>query len=771
MNKKISGLILFSFVGLFAFTIAESVSAQNAVPTCNSATLNGYVITNGATTNAQFEWGPGTSIQWSTPVQVFSNDSDYHQLIDNLTENTTYSFRTFVSNENGTHRSGTLSFTTASCQQAPQQQRPTVTLTADSASVPMNGATTLRWSSTNADSCNASGGSFNWFGAKNLSGSQSTGVLTNTTTYSMTCYNSAGSDSKSVTVNVQPQQQEAQRCTDTSATNYNQVGACTYAQRCNDTSATNYNQVGACTYAQRCNDTSATNYNQVGACTYAQRCNDTSATNYNSVGACRYSNVRPTVDLRADDTSINYNSSTVVRWTSTNANTCSSSGGTNGWSSGNRGTNSSFSTGNLTNTVTYNITCSNNFGSDSDSVTINVSGQNNNNNNQNVNVDISADDTSINYNSNTFVRWNSTNANNCTASGGTNGWSTGNRGTSGSFPTGALTNAVTYTITCYNNGNSDSDSVTVNVSGSSSFTIGEPTVFLTADQFNVGINGSTVVRWTSNNANTCFASGGTPNWPGTRGTSGSFNTGLLTRTTTFYISCSNSVGSGFDSVTIVAQGQPVFIQTTNNAYVPPASQISLLSLASAADVVGCACDNFASGSDILYTLTYQNNSGSTARNVTLRITLPPETTFVSSAPHNSNMSGNNLTFNVGNVLPNSQGAVMVRLRSRDGMTNGGNVNFYAVADHTNASGQRLSINDSISAQLPNSYAYAPNNNTNTENRFQTAASAATAGVASALTSGAVGWLLLVVLVLLIIILVKHLLTQNQKRTIITTTTP
>ena len=731
MNKKISGLILFSFVGLFAFTIAESVSAQNAVPTCNSATLNGYVITNGATTNAQFEWGPGTSIQWSTPVQVFSNDSDYHQLIDNLTENTTYSFRTFVSNENGTHRSGTLSFTTASCQQAPQQQRPTVTLTADSASVPMNGATTLRWSSTNADSCNASGGSFNWFGAKNLSGSQSTGVLTNTTTYSMTCYNSAGSDSKSVTVNVQPQQQEAQRCT----------------------------------------DTSATNYNQVGACTYAQRCNDTSATNYNSVGACRYSNVRPTVDLRADDTSINYNSSTVVRWTSTNANTCSSSGGTNGWSSGNRGTNSSFSTGNLTNTVTYNITCSNNFGSDSDSVTINVSGQNNNNNNQNVNVDISADDTSINYNSNTFVRWNSTNANNCTASGGTNGWSTGNRGTSGSFPTGALTNAVTYTITCYNNGNSDSDSVTVNVSGSSSFTIGEPTVFLTADQFNVGINGSTVVRWTSNNANTCFASGGTPNWPGTRGTSGSFNTGLLTRTTTFYISCSNSVGSGFDSVTIVAQGQPVFIQTTNNAYVPPASQISLLSLASAADVVGCACDNFASGSDILYTLTYQNNSGSTARNVTLRITLPPETTFVSSAPHNSNMSGNNLTFNVGNVLPNSQGAVMVRLRSRDGMTNGGNVNFYAVADHTNASGQRLSINDSISAQLPNSYAYAPNNNTNTENRFQTAASAATAGVASALTSGAVGWLLLVVLVLLIIILVKHLLTQNQKRTIITTTTP
>ena len=329
---------------------------------------------------------------------------------------------------------------------------------------------------------------------------------------------------------------------------------------------------------------------------------------------------------------------------------------------------------------------------------------------------------------------------------------------------------MTYSITCHNNNSSDSDSVTVNVSGSFSSTIGEPSVFLTADQFNVGINGSTVVRWTSNNANTCFASGGTPNWPGTRGTSGSFSTGLLTRTTTFYISCSNSVGSAFDSVNIVAQGQPVFFQPATTVYIPPLSQVSLLSLASAADVVGCACDNFASGSDILYTLTYQNNSGSTARNVALRLTLPPETTFVSSAPYNSNVSGNNLTFNVGSVAPNSQGAVMVRLRSRDGMASGANINFYAVADHTNASGQRLSVNDSISAQIPASYAYAPNVNTN-GNGNATNVAGAISGLGGILTNGVVGWLLLIVLVLLIIILVKHLLTQNQKRTIITTTTP
>src|SRR3989344_2341729 len=699
MNTKTSILLLSIAIGFSAFT--SSASAQYAVPTCNSATIHGDVDTYGVRTEAWFEWGQGGSISWSTPGQFFSQDSSFSQLLTNLAENTTYSYRAMAENEFGKATGQTHTFTTAICQQQPSQ--PTVDISADNPNLSSNnGGTTVRWTSNNATSCSASGGTNSWAGSKSTSGSQSTGVLANTVTYSITCSNSVGSASDSVTISVS-----------------------------------------------------------------AQTCNDQSATNYNQVGSCRYSNVGPTVDIRADDTSINYNSSTLIRWTSTNANTCSSSGGTNGWGGTNRSTSGSFSTGNLTNTVTYIITCSNNSGSASDSVTVSVNGQDNN---QNVNVDIWADDTSISFNSSTVVRWSSSNANNCTASGGTNGWS-GNRSTSGSFNTGSLNGRVTYSITCHNNNSSDSDSVTVNVSGSFSSTIGEPSVFLTADQFNVGINGSTVVRWTSNNATTCFASGGTPNWPGTRGPSGSFNTGLLTRTTTFYISCSNSVGSAFDSVNIVAQGQPVFFQPATTVYIPPLSQVSLLSLASAADVVGCACDNFASGSDILYTLTYQNNSGSTARNVTLRITLHPETTFVSSAPHNSNMSGNNLTFNVGNVLPNSQGAVMVRLRSRDGMTNGGNVNFYAVADHTNASGQRLSINDSISAQLPNSYAYAPNNNTNTENRFQTAASAATAGVASALTSGAVGWLLLVVLVLLIIILVKHLLTQNQKRTIITTTTP
>ena len=61
---------------------------------------------------------------------------------------------------------------------------------------------------------------------------------------------------------------------------------------------------------------------------------------------------------------------------------------------------------------------------------------------------------------------------------------------------------------------------------------------------------STTIRWTSDNANSCTASGGSNNWSGSKNTSGSFNTGDLTSDKTYSISCSNSSDSASDSVTI-----------------------------------------------------------------------------------------------------------------------------------------------------------------------------------------------------------------------------
>lgn len=65
--------------------------------------------------------------------------------------------------------------------------------------IPYNTATTLSWASENAASCTASG---SWSDSKPLSGSQSTGNLTSSQTYTLTCSGIEGQKSDSVTVNV-----------------------------------------------------------------------------------------------------------------------------------------------------------------------------------------------------------------------------------------------------------------------------------------------------------------------------------------------------------------------------------------------------------------------------------------------------------------------------------------------------------------------------------------------------------------------------------------
>jgi hypothetical protein len=76
---------------------------------------------------------------------------------------------------------------------------PTVTLTASPTSVVQGSASNLSWSSTNADTCSASGA---WSGLKGPSGNQSTGALSQTSTFSLSCSGPGGSASQSRTVTV-----------------------------------------------------------------------------------------------------------------------------------------------------------------------------------------------------------------------------------------------------------------------------------------------------------------------------------------------------------------------------------------------------------------------------------------------------------------------------------------------------------------------------------------------------------------------------------------
>ena len=74
---------------------------------------------------------------------------------------------------------------------------PTVTLEAEPIQVASGGTTTLTWSSTNTDSCQASGG---WSGAMLVSGSETSGPLTASTTFTLECTGRGGTASDSVTV-------------------------------------------------------------------------------------------------------------------------------------------------------------------------------------------------------------------------------------------------------------------------------------------------------------------------------------------------------------------------------------------------------------------------------------------------------------------------------------------------------------------------------------------------------------------------------------------
>ncbi|MEK7569460.1 MAG: hypothetical protein AAB500_01020 [Patescibacteria group bacterium] len=352
--------------------------------------------------------------------------------------------------------------------------------------MPYAGSTVIRWNPTNNPvACSGSGGSSGWSGAKSTSlySSFPTGALFSTTTFTLSCSNSAGTSSEQVTVQVGQEQQQ-------------------------------------------------------------QTCQDPQALNYGGLLPCRYQqNNQVSVDIWADDDDVNFRDSTIVHWQANNANSCQASGGTGGWS-GTRGPSGTFFTGDLTSTRTFSIVCSNNSSSDSDSVTINVDEDNGGN----VSVDISADDTRIDEGDSTRVRWTSDNADFCEGEDGDNGWNGRDLGTDGSRDTGDLDRDTTFRITCFdNNGDEDSDSVTIRTDNGG----GNVSVDLTADDTSIDSGDSTRIRWNSDNADSCEGEDGTSNWRNRDlDTDGSFNTGSLTRDTTFSIRCENDDDSDDDLVTI-----------------------------------------------------------------------------------------------------------------------------------------------------------------------------------------------------------------------------
>ncbi|MEK7706124.1 MAG: PKD domain-containing protein, partial [Myxococcota bacterium] len=87
------------------------------------------------------------------------------------------------------------------------------------------------------------------------------------------------------------------------------------------------------------------------------------------------------------------------------------------------------------------------------------------------------------------------------------------------------------------------------------------TVSLTAAATNLPYGASTVVTWSSTHSTSCSSSGG-----GGSGTAGSFNTGALTTTTTYSVTCVGTVGSATKSITVtVSPAIPTYTLSVTNS--------------------------------------------------------------------------------------------------------------------------------------------------------------------------------------------------------------
>jgi hypothetical protein len=330
---------------------------------------------------------------------------------------------------------------------------PQVTLQANPATVNAQGSSTLTWSSTDANACTASGGS--WTGTKATSGTESVGPIAATTTYTLSCTNTqGGSNSKSVTVTVasstpaptvdlsaNPTSVVSGGSTNLSWTSANAT-ACTASGNWSGAKATSGSQsVGPLTanrtYTLTCTGTGGSG-------------NDTQAVTVTSADPA------PTLTLNANPTSIASGGTSTLTWNTQNATGCTASGG---WTGAKMPTGTQ-QVGPLTATTSYSLTCTGGGGSITRqaSVTVGASPPPA----AAPVVTLGASPMNVESGGTSTLTWSATNSTSCTAS---DGW-TGAKSGSGSQAVGPLTGRTTFTLACTGAGGTDQKSVTIEVAAS-----------------------------------------------------------------------------------------------------------------------------------------------------------------------------------------------------------------------------------------------------------------------------------------------------------------
>lgn len=343
----------------------------------------------------------------------------------------------------------------------------------------------------------------------------------------------------------------------------------------------------------------------------------------------------PTVSISASPSSVSFNGTTVLSWSSSNADSCTASGA---WSGG-KSTGGSQTISSLTSSSSFTITCSSNGGSTNQTVNVSVAAP------PAPVVSLSASSTNVSNNGSTTLNWSSSNASSCSASGD---WS-GNKAVSGSQTISSLTSNKTFTLVCSGIGGSTSRSVNVSVDAAA------PTVSLSASNTSVAHNGSTTLSWSSSNASACSATG---DWSGGKTTSGSQTINSLISNSSFTITCSGTGGSANDSVNVSVSSAPAptLSLSASNTSVPNNGSTTLSWSSANADSCSASGDwsggKSSSGSqtissitsDSTFTLTCTGEGGSINRSVNVTVTISNDgTALLSWTPPTTNSDGSALT--------------------------------------------------------------------------------------------------------------------------------
>lgn len=425
------------------------------------------------------------------------------------------------------------------------------------------------WTSTNASSCSGSGSFTGESGTQN--GTTRTvaqnSLAAGTYTYTMTCYNLAGSavsDSVTAYIYAPPTVDVKVNGLDTNQTfispaSYNATWISSNATSCSGM----YQFAGQSGTQNGITKTVPQSNMTAGTYIYKMTC-------YNAAGAAAVDSVivtvnppNPTVDVKVNsqDYALSFTAPAfyTVTWISANATSCTTSsdfGSLQPLTS--NGVTTTLAQNNMSaRTYIYSVTCQNSIGVQaSDSITVNVVLA------PTVDVKINGSDTNL-----TFAQpasynatWISTNASSCA---GTGAFST-QTGTSNNITktvpqTNMAVGTYVYTMNCQNAaGTVVSDTVTVTVINA------PPTVDLKVDSSDGPISKTIVpgyytLSWTSTNAATCTASTNPSyvDWTGSVSFNGSKDLNNVPWGTYVHtITCTNAAGSATDSVTVTI-GQPL----------------------------------------------------------------------------------------------------------------------------------------------------------------------------------------------------------------------